>query len=152
MISVSRTLDRRECENVPALGVSPMLVRLYDVVARCLIESSLVPMTMDHVTRAKQTWVDEFQRRQSSSLRDEDVLVWTHGLMSDLSPADHLPPQGYVVLQDDEIQGFVVFDEFMRPSLRMPNTCVLYLKYLATAPWNRRNRDNSGRFRHVGRI
>ncbi|HEY2253844.1 MAG TPA: GNAT family N-acetyltransferase [Planctomycetaceae bacterium] len=129
-----------------------MTVWLIDTKTAAFVEAALVPIATEHVDQARIAWGNEFQRRQRLFHYDEDFLVWTQGIMSPSSLIAGSVPKGYVIICCDQIQGFIVFDEALQPSRRQPGTNLLYITYLATAPWNRRQGDETGLFRHVGRV
>lgn len=129
-----------------------MNVWLLEAQTQNTVEASLLPMTRQHVSQARRVWMNGFQSRQKLFLCDDDFMVWNRGIMSDSASDTGDSPYGYVVICENEVQGVVVFDERLQPSRRRPGTQLLYLRYIATAPWNRRNGPIAPRFRHVGRI
>lgn len=59
---------------------------------------------------------------------------------------------GYVITAAEDIQGIVVVDEELRRSKTMPSATLAYVRYLATAPWNRQCAGNRRRYRGVGQL
>jgi hypothetical protein len=136
----------------PAEEETAMTVWLIDTKTAAYVEAALVPIAKEHVDQARIAWGNEFQKRQRLSRYDEDFMVWTRGIMSPSSLISESVPKGYVIICCDQIQGIIVFDDALQPSRRQSGTNLLYITYLATAPWNRKHGDETGLFRHVGRV
>ena len=129
-----------------------MRVWLKETNSQVLVDAAVVPMSPEHIRRAQAAWGEEFQRRRSAFPGNEDAMVWTRGVMSDISLPAITSSNGFVVIYAGEIQGVVLYGEQLQASRRAPLCSLLYVTYLATAPWNRRTDTSSGRFRQVGRV
>src|SRR3972149_983473 len=129
-----------------------MRVWLYDTCSDRAVEADLVAMEDAHVERAGATWVPEFHRRRRLCERDEDCLVWDwpskyHFL---LAQCEHR--RGYVVTCGGDLQGMLTLQEDTETSRLVRNKQVLYVRYLAAAPWNRRYAARVGRYRRTGTV
>jgi hypothetical protein len=107
-------------------------------------------MTFDEISAARFSWAREFQQRHVNRVRDDDELIWARGLMANAHSASIL--NGYVITAEGDIQGIVVIDEELRISKTQPSAALAYVRYLATAPWNRQCDEYVGRFRGIGRL
>jgi hypothetical protein len=105
-------------------------------------------MSHGHIESARLAWSPELRRRQQIRIKDADVLHW-----------DRLPPilrgeamdnRCFVVTYQDQVQGVLFLQPTPAASRITPRATLLYLRYLATAPWNRPETDRPGRFRGTG--
>lgn len=109
------------------------------------------PLRLDHVEAANVSWCRELERRCDMGFRDEDILVWRQGL--NYSECDYdLAPSGYVISAAGEIQGVVTFDRALQSDQDQHGSDLVYVSYLATAPWNRPSGNRLGQFQGVGRL
>jgi len=129
-----------------------MTICLFDNRLRCPVEAELVPMTDEHVTVLNLTWVPEFHRRQESSEKDQDFLMWNRGVKYvDLLTQRH-GVRAYVVSRAGEVQGVLALSGTPEPSRLVKIERVLIVRYLATAPWNRPALSGGARFRWTGTV
>jgi GNAT superfamily N-acetyltransferase len=108
-------------------------------------------MMRNHVHEARKAWLDEFLKRQTQGLQDDDLVVWSCGILSEATYLSGPTPYGSVLGCEGEVQGVVIFEIALQPSCRTPGSLALYVNYLAPAPWNRSNQQGRGRFQCVGR-
>lgn len=126
-----------------------MQVSLFDNENNIFTDASVTRMTPSHLQMAKSSWAAGFRRREALRLADGDGLIWSCGDVPG-GPASPLP-NGYVVIHAGRVQGMMLFRDELCPSRKRPGTWLLYVSYLATAPWNREGHDRPCRFRNVGR-
>jgi hypothetical protein len=69
-----------------------------------------------------------------------DLLVHREGLRS------------FAVIAENNVQGVLVLHGEPRPSWLEPQHALVYVRYMATAPWNRRDKNGPGRLRGVGTL
>lgn len=109
-------------------------------------EGILCRLNHDHFTRAQASWLEAFDRRSQAGLRNDDVLLWKHGFMSTA------PPRGHVIMSDGRIEGLVVTSAEPQPSRIDSSASLVYVQYLATAPWNRIGLGPECGFLGIGRL
>ena len=126
-----------------------MNVPLHEMETGTLLEGALVSLTREHLLRADETWREEFQRRLSLGMVDEDEPLWRGGFFGG---EDESCPEGFVLDAAARVEGLVVFDGFLQPSRKTPGARLLYLRYLAVAPWNRPSASGPGRYPGLDRI
>lgn len=115
------------------------------------VAATLVSTTWNHLQEARNAWLGEFLKRRDQGLQDDDISVWDCGILSDEKNLPGPTPYGGILLCQGQVQGVVIFESALQPSWRTPGSLVLYIKYLAAAPWNRSNQRGPGRFQYVGR-
>lgn len=106
------------------------------------VEAILVRMTDEHVAALNATWVPEFRRRQESSEKDQDFLMWKTGVRYVDLLTHHEGVRAYVVTRTGEVQGVLALQESAELSRVDKGGRVLIVRYLAAAPWNRRGRTS----------
>lgn len=110
-------------------------------------------MTDGHVVALNATWVTEFHRRQDSSEKDQDFLMWKTGVkyVDVLTRRDGV--RAYVVNFAGDVQGVLALGETAEASRLQKSERLLFVRYLAAAPWNRRGQTASrGRYRRTGTV
>lgn len=117
-----------------------------------IVPCEVARMTFQEIAAAAASWGREFQRRRVGGVRDEDALIWARGFMSDSPSEGDCKLTGYVISVAGDIQGIVRIDDVLRPSRTQPSVGMVYIRYLATAPWNRRCDEYLGRYRGIGRL
>lgn len=116
------------------------------------VPCEITRMTSDQIAAARSSWGREFQRRHDSGAHDDDALIWARGLMLNAPSEDVCRLTGYVITAGNDVQGIVVLDEDLRASKSQPSVPLAYVRYLATAPWNRPCEANGGLYRGIGRL
>lgn len=129
-----------------------MRVWVWDNELRHAVDANLMPMTDEHVAKLNATWVPEFHRRQESGVRDQDFLMWETGVKYMDLLTRRINVNTYVVVRSSNVQGVLVLAKTPETSRLHENEHVLIVHYLATAPWNRRGRVSSGRYRGTGTV
>ena len=129
-----------------------MRVCLYDTQLGRPFEADLLRITDDHVARLNATWVPHFQNRQQLPERDEDFVLWSKGTRYLDLVIDRADVRGYMLQCAGDIQGVLVLQDEDEPSRLAAGARVLTVRYVATAPWNRRLQSQPGRFRRVGTL
>jgi hypothetical protein len=129
-----------------------MRVWLFNTELGCAVEAELVPMTDAHIALLNATWVPEFHRRMELSEKDQDFLMWKTGVryVDLLTKPEGVP--GYVVCRSGDVQGVLALGETTEPSRLRKGERVLFVRYLAAAPWNRHRRTGGGRYRRTGTV
>lgn len=125
---------------------------LFDEIDGRITTCELTLLTSDHLRRAKQSWVPEFCRRRFNGVIDEDAILWNRGFVIDDSSRGDTRLRGFAIDAENEVQGVVILDESLRANPFESGSECIYVRYLATAPWNRPLRRQLGRFRRVGRL
>lgn len=109
-------------------------------------------MSSLHLSRAQSMWLAAFDQLLQAGQRHEDSLLWERGFMSrDFSGAQGAP-SGHVVLSSGRIEGIVVTVSEPQPSRIDPYASLVYVRYLATAPWNRVEVSSQNGFFGIGRL
>jgi hypothetical protein len=127
-----------------------MQIWLYDNLLKCPVAAELQSLAEEQIDSANATWVPEFHRRRQMRASDQDFLVWDWPSKEKYLLAKNTV-RDYAVIRGDRVEGLMILQE-PEPSRLDPQRPVLYVRYLATAPWNRPFRDQPGRFRHVGTV
>lgn len=109
----------------------------------------LAPVSIELLQRTSSAWISEFRRRTAVGIVDRDGELWTNGFLRDYCAAKCHPP-GQIVTVGGESQGIVLFDSTLRCSRSVKAGWLLYVRYLATAPWNRSAGNRTARYRRVG--
>jgi hypothetical protein len=81
---------------------------------------------------------------------DEDAWMWTSGAKNLLLLIHRHGMRSLVVTMNELIQGIVLFGVDFRPSRAEPLHQLIYVNYLDTSPWNRRDQILPGKLRGVG--
>jgi hypothetical protein len=127
-----------------------MQVWLYDNQLQRAVEAELQVLTHEHVDRANATWVPEFRSRRQMRATDQDFLVWDWP-SKEKYLLEKNTVRDYAVARGDSVEGILILQEPEPSRLESPNR-VLYVRYLATAPWNRLRGDRPGQYSRVGTI
>lgn len=110
-------------------------------------------ITSIDIAAVRFSWEREFQLRRFDGVRDDDALIWDRGFMSNARSLEGIALAGYVISASDAVQGIVVVDQELKASRTQPSSAIAYVRYLATAPWNRHgDKHRSRRFHGIGRL
>lgn len=122
---------------------------LYDRQAQRTTVADFVPMTEDLLRRANSSWITSFQQRYQAQEQDDDAWMWNGNQIVDLlTGRAELRLFGLVV--NERIMGVLFLQNASQPARIDPSLHLLYVQYIATAPWNRREKNQAGRLRGVG--
>lgn len=150
----SRVMASREFESVEpgAIAGAPRMVKAPLVVADSgePTAGAILPICITLLQKARDAWIQKFHQRANAGIVDDDRELWTKGFLREDDVAESSPP-GCVLLAAGEVQGIVVFDSMLESSRMARGAHALYVRYLATAPWNRTTGERRGRFCGVGR-
>jgi hypothetical protein len=113
---------------------------------------SLCALDPKHVSRAQTSWIEEFDRHSQAGKRNDDSILWERGFMSATLPEEVPAPRGHVVLSSNGIEGIIVISPDPKMSRTDPDASLLYVRYLATAPWNREGGIPEIGFLGIGRL
>jgi hypothetical protein len=127
-----------------------MLVWLHDNRSQCDVEAELQPLADLHIDRANATWVPEFHRRRQLRISDQDFLVWDWPSTDKYLLAKNTV-RDYVISCAGDVEGMMILQE-PEPSRLEVRARVIYVRYLATAPWNRPSFDQPGRYGRTGTL
>lgn len=116
------------------------------------VPCQIARMTFIEIAAAQFSWGREFQRRHAKRVHDDDSLIWTRGFLANTPSTGDRGLTGYVIAAAGDVQGMIVIDEDLRSSKIQPPMALAYVRYLATAPWNRRCDEYLGRYCGVGRL
>lgn len=109
-----------------------------------------VPMTADHFCLASETWVESFDDRYLNQERDEDSWMWNAGGRQSGPFIDRVDLQIMALIAHNRIEGILFVLRNPQPSRIETSRQLLYVTYVATAPWNRPTRHRAGLLRGVG--
>lgn len=127
-----------------------MQVHLYDRYSQQAVPADIRPMSDLHFLRLTETWIPAFQERYRHQICDGDFSLW----QPTCSPLDGAPNsanhQGFVLTVDDSILGVLCLQNQLQSSRLQQSTELVYVRYVATAPWNRPEKSAQGRLRGVG--
>ncbi len=115
-------------------------------------EAILCIMKSEHLCKAQASWTSELERRSRSGIQNEDLLLWQRGFLSQAVIEGGQVPAGHVLLCHDRVEGIVVIAAEPQLSWAMPTMCMTYVRYLATAPWNREGSNPETGFLGIGRL
>jgi len=129
-----------------------MHVRLYDRLAQKPVAAEITAMTHRHVQTLNSNWIQAFQLRQHAQERDEDFLMWNtgKGYFDLLIHREGL--RSFALIAEENVQGVLLLQSETQPSRLESNRSLIYVRYLATAPWNRRDKRGPGQLRGVGTV
>jgi hypothetical protein len=113
------------------------------------VAGTVVPISTELLQTTRRTWEAAFTLRSGFGIFDADREIWTSGFLRDLEHLGSLPP-GYVITVGGDVQGIVLFDALLRGNRTSSAAHVVYIQYLASAPWNRRTGGRDRRFRGAG--
>lgn len=129
-----------------------MPVSLFNRRTHCHVAAEITAMTDQHVELLNATWIRAFELRNERQERDEDFLMWNTG-KGYLDLVFHREEfQSFSLVADDIVQGVLLLESVPLMSRLEPDRSLVYVRYLATAPWNRRNKIGPGWFRGVGTL
>ena len=127
--------------------MEPMNVWLYRNETGASVPGRLVQLTPDLVARANVTWMEEFERRRPDHRLDEEEALWRSQVVD---PAREL--HGCALLAVDAVEGLILFNNSLEPSRKTAGAWLLYVRYLAAAPWNRSGERSIATYDGVDRI
>lgn len=129
-----------------------MQVRLYDRLTQKLVVAEITTMTRCHVQIVNLGWIQAFQLRHRSRDRDEDFLMWNMGKGYLDLLIRRAAMRSFVLIAQENVQGVLLLQCELQLSRLKPRLPLVYVHYLATAPWNRRDQKGPGRLRGVGTL
>lgn len=129
-----------------------MQVTLFDRLNQESILAEINAMTDCHVQNLKSSWIPAFRQRYQAQERDEDFSMWNtgNGYFDLLIHRKNL--SSFALIAENNVQGVLLLQRETQPSYLEPNCSLIYVRYLATAPWNRRDKSGPGQFRGVGTL
>ena len=127
-----------------------MQVSLFNRRSRETVAAEITAMTDRDVELLNATWMPAFQHRFDRQERDEDYLMWNtgKGYLDLVFHREEL--QSFSLTAGDIVQGVLLLQSVPLMSRLEPDQSLVYVRYLATAPWNRRGKIGPGWFRGVG--
>jgi hypothetical protein len=129
-----------------------MQVSVFDRLTRNPVASEIAAMTEYHFQVLQSSWVSAFQQRYYSQERDEDFLMWKTGqdCLDQLILREGL--RSFALIAEENLQGVLLLKRESLPSRLEPLQSLVYVHYLATAPWNRPDQRGPGWLRGVGTL
>lgn len=115
-------------------------------------EGILCPMKPEHLSSAQLSWSEAFSQRLQTGSRNEDSILWERGFMSPAHSADLCTSKGHVIVCEDRIEGILITSPAPLPSRLNAGQMLTYVRYLATAPWNRDGLIPEHGFLGIGRL
>ena len=127
-----------------------MQVDLYDRCSQQTVSADILPMTDVHYQQLISTWIPSFQERYRNQLCDGDFSLWqpNSSPLDWSSDSDHL--RAFVLTIENSILGILYLRRQPQTSRLLNNEELVYVRYVATAPWNRPEKSSPGRLRGVG--
>jgi len=127
-----------------------MQVSLFNRRTHGHVAAEIAAMTDRHVELLNATWMPTFQHRYERQERDEDFLMWNtgKGYLELVFRREEF--QSFVLIADEIVQGVLLLESVPLMSRLEPDRSLVYVRYLATAPWNRRDKVGLGWFRGIG--
>lgn len=121
-----------------------MQVRLYDRLTQKQVAAEITAMTYCHVQILNSNWIQAFQLRHHAQERDEDFLMWNtgKGYLDLLIHREGL--RSFTLIAEENVQGVLLLQGETQPSRLEHNRPLIYVRYLATAPWNRGDKSWTG--------
>lgn len=116
------------------------------------VAAEISATTDGHVQYLNSSWIPAFQRRYHAQERDDDFLMWNlgDGYFDHLIHSEGL--RSFTLIVDEKVEGVLLLQRETRLSRLEPQHPLVYVSYLATAPWNRRDKKRQGRLRGVGTL
>mgnify|MGYP000399452730 CR=1 FL=1 len=129
-----------------------MQVKLCDRLTHEPITAEVTTLTDCHFADLNSTWPLAFRGRHQLGERDEDSLMWTPsaGSVGHLVHSERL--RSFALIAEDKIQGVLLLHVQTQLSRLEPEHALVYVRYLATAPWNRHDKNRPGQIRGVGTL
>src|SRR5579872_2212077 len=115
------------------------------------VPGAVVQMTAEYFLRARSTWGEDFQQRRSRDAVCEDEPLWRRMVSGD-SDEPERRWKGCAITHAEEIEGILIVENSLQPSRKPPGGLLLYVRYLAPAPWNRPSRSGRRRFRNIEQL
>lgn len=127
-----------------------MQVSLFNRRSREMVTAEITAMTDRDVKLLNATWMPAFQNRYERQERDEDFLMWNtgKGYLDLVFHREEL--QSFSLIAGEIVQGVLLLESVPLMSRLEPDRSLVYVRYLATAPWNRPGKIGAGWFRGVG--
>ena len=125
-------------------------ILLYDPHNQATVAAEILPMTRAHYQTASSSWVKSFERRSCTREQDDDSWMW-NASASQLDLLLHRTDlSSFALIADTRIDGVLFLQREPQPSRLDPQQFLVYVAYVATAPWNRRDKNGAGKLRGVG--
>lgn len=125
-------------------------VHLYDRFTREAVSAEIVSITEHHFHLANSSWAVSFQQRYRNQKNDDDLWMWN-------SSIDHLGTviqryrmRSFALTVDEMILGVLFLQSETQLSRLECQYPLVYVRYVATAPWNRADKFGPSRLRGVG--
>lgn len=125
-------------------------VRLQRTESGEYVPATVERMTAEHFSLAAATWGEEFYQRHQSFF-EEDELAWRQ-VAAGWSELPDDSRNGRAIVHQGRIEGLLLFRDSLQPSRKTPGVLLLYVHYLASAPWNHPNERGRAHFRDLERI
>lgn len=127
-----------------------MQVTLYDRIMQSAVIAEITAMTEHHIRLANSTWAAAFQDRYRLHEHDEDSWMWypSEVYLDLLLQRRRL--RAYAIVAGEMILGVLFLHDETHLSRLGRRQPLVYINYVATAPWNRRDNRGAGRLRGVG--
>lgn len=109
-----------------------------------LVDALLLPLSATHLSDVENRWQDRLRASKA-----EDAL-WDWRRKERLYGQD-AGVETYAIECSGVTQGLIMFDALGHRSAFEPGRRIIYVDYLATAPWNRSSIQNPPEYRTVGR-
>lgn len=113
--------------------------------------ATIVSLSASLLRQTLESWTREFHDRAWAGIKDEDFALLIEGSLRKGWLLDSTP-SGFAVLGGRDVEGLVIFDAALHHSRIKDTAEVVYIRYLATAPWNRVTGNPIPRSRGIGRL
>lgn len=127
-----------------------MQAKLFDRFLQREVSAEILPMKDCCTEDINSRWLTAFQKRYFDREHDADSWFWSPSA----TPLDLLTNRAelksFALFVGEKVLGILFLHEALRPSRIRSHDLLVYVDYLATVPWNRRNKLGPGRIRGVG--
>lgn len=127
-----------------------MHVHLYDRFTQAAVSADIVSMTECHFQLANSSWATSFQQRYRTQKNDDDFWMWNASIDHLGSVIHRYRMRSFALIVDEKILGVLFLQTETQLSRLQCHCPLVYVRYVATAPWNRPDKCEPGRLRGVG--
>lgn len=127
-----------------------MQVHLYDRFTQTAVSAEIVSMTECHFQLANSSWAMSFQQRYRNQRNDDDLWMWNASIDNVGTVNHRYRMRSFALIVDERILGVLFLQSEAQLSRLQFQSPLVYVRYVATAPWNRPDQCRPGRLRGVG--
>lgn len=128
-----------------------MQIFLYTPETRSPVLAEITAMTKEHLRYVNATWPKAFQQRYRNNQYDEDAWMWNSAENRLDLLIERLRLKSVALVAGETVAGVLFLNCEARPSRLECRQPLVYITYVATAPWNRRTPNRVDQLQGVGR-